>query len=957
MSSENNPDIEKTLTCIQQNINEIDKKIPQHPQQESAIIVVGETREGKTTLLNYLTGKYLFSKERDDGFGGLEICCDDPLNNVDINNGSTSQTSLPYNEGEYWDCPGFGDTRGPVQEIINAYAIYKLIKISETTIDEQSKKKLLNLFQKLGETFKNNNNLVEGLCLVVTRRKIFKLEKMRNGFLKILKERDGISSSQRNILNLLSSDRSQFAFFDAPHEEGPISDKDKSEILNCIEKMTYIKNLEPSISIGSYAKSFIKNLIEKFDKEIENFIPQKFDSAFLNYINDLIDNHDNTVKKLRERLNGLIEELKKISDAEDLQTFENNLDQILSIVKLLNKNDLECELSNKISQLKFIKQVKPETPNIQVNTKSCLNSIFIDEDINAPGVILTLISPQLRVVGKKRKINLKGNPGPPHNAEKANDGSKEIINKQDVYDIINEKDARDRINQKTDNEVIDEINEKETSDNINNDANEDANNEINILKNECDNEKIGGKYVSDEINEKEASDEINKYANNELNKNINEVEANNITIKEKSDIEKFVNDEINEKEAIDGFNKDANNELIKNINEVEANNSILKEKSDIEIIGEQGVCDEINKNKTSEEIIDQIRKFKEENVEIIKEKTNDKIKTEETNDLINNVTRKNEISDEINIINKKKASSKMHGKDGSPGNSGYNGGQFYAKGGKWRDGGKGQDGGNGADGLDGSDCGKKFVEKRKKSGLISRKKVSGNLKETVGKETYVAYDQGQEGGNGGRGGVGGDVGSHGSVWIELDVCSDLLGKPTIIKENNKKGVDGKRGSPGLEEKMDQIFSGFRGYREFNTKFTDESADVQELDTKFVDGVRVATNATISTATGLTAAIGRTITETTAKNAITFAIEELDKKIAEAIARNDKILEAITRKDKIWVEFAEFLENFDFDKKKQNVIKNSPLAGAFSNAFYVAIPLIISPVSAHFSSYWKKSHTN
>ncbi|CAG8768956.1 25424_t:CDS:1, partial [Gigaspora rosea] len=40
MSSENNPDIEKTLTCIQQNINEIDKKIPQHPQQESAIIVV-----------------------------------------------------------------------------------------------------------------------------------------------------------------------------------------------------------------------------------------------------------------------------------------------------------------------------------------------------------------------------------------------------------------------------------------------------------------------------------------------------------------------------------------------------------------------------------------------------------------------------------------------------------------------------------------------------------------------------------------------------------------------------------------------------------------------------------------------------------------------------------------------------------------------------------------------------
>ncbi|RIB22925.1 hypothetical protein C2G38_928845 [Gigaspora rosea] len=371
-----------------------------------------------------------------------------------------------------------------------------LIVVSEATIIETSKKKLLNLIQKLGETFKNNNNLIEGLCLVVTQHKNLKLVKMRNGLLKILKEQDGkegFSSSQRNILEFLSSDRSQIAFFDSPHEEGPIYDKDKSVILNCIKKITYIKNLEPSISIGSYAKSFIKNLIEKFDKDVENFISLKFDSAFLNYINELIDNHDNTVKKLRERLNGLIEELKKISDAEDLQTFENNLDQILSIVKLLNKNDLECELSKKISQLKFIKLVKPETLNR--NTKSwyhvitklikiikfissepkpiinnnklifkgiiigtediakkisssiseinmySLNSIFIDEDINAPGVILTLISPQLRVVGKQREINLKGKSGS-HHKEKANDGIEEKAN-----DGIEEK-ANDGIEEK-----------------------------------------------------------------------------------------------------------------------------------------------------------------------------------------------------------------------------------------------------------------------------------------------------------------------------------------------------------------------------------------------------------------------------------------------------------------------------------------------------------------------------
>ncbi|KAF0427131.1 50S ribosome-binding GTPase family protein [Gigaspora margarita] len=488
MSSENNLDIEETLTCILQNIEKIDKIFHQQKRQESAIIVVGETREGKTTLLNYLTGISLSSK-KNGRFGEFEIHGVDSLNNVTISNGSISQTSLPYNRGEYWDCPGFGDTRGSVQEIINAYSIYKLIKstkklkvlavISENTILEPSEKKLLNFIQNLGEIFNNKKDLVEGLCLVVTRKRSLDLIKIREGLRELLEERDGkegFSSSQRNILKFLSFDRSQIAFFDAPYEEGPISDKDKSEILNCVEKITYIKNLEPGISIGSDAKSFIKNLIEKFYNDIEEFISKKFDSKFLNYIKDLIDNHDDTVKKLREHLNGLIEELKKISDAKDLQIFENNLDQILSIVKLINNSDLEYELSKSISQLKFFKQVKPETLNIQGNTKSwyyvikkfiniinfiksepkpkinnnklilegiiigiediakeisssifeinmySLNSIFIDEDINAPGVTLTLISPQVRVVGKKRKINLKGKPGLPHNAEKANDG-------------------------------------------------------------------------------------------------------------------------------------------------------------------------------------------------------------------------------------------------------------------------------------------------------------------------------------------------------------------------------------------------------------------------------------------------------------------------------------------------------------------------------------------------------
>ncbi|KAF0530318.1 50S ribosome-binding GTPase [Gigaspora margarita] len=107
---------------IQHHFNEINERIS---QQEKAIIIIGDTGEGKSTLLNYLTGVPLFS--RDDDFGDY-IIYTETSDGIDINDRSISQTTLPLCRGIYWDCPGFGDTRGPVQNIINAYSIYKLVK-------------------------------------------------------------------------------------------------------------------------------------------------------------------------------------------------------------------------------------------------------------------------------------------------------------------------------------------------------------------------------------------------------------------------------------------------------------------------------------------------------------------------------------------------------------------------------------------------------------------------------------------------------------------------------------------------------------------------------------------------------------------------------------------------------------------------------------------------------------
>ncbi|CAH1764903.1 15193_t:CDS:2 [Entrophospora sp. SA101] len=467
---------------IYQHINKINEKIPL--QQEEMVIIIGDTGEWKSSLLNYLAEVPLFVK-KGKGFGRFVIYAENPLGDSEITDGCVSKTSLPSGWKEYWVCPGFGDTRGEVQDIVNAYSIYKLIKsakkikvlvtVSETTITGSRSRSFLNLIHNVGETFKNTDEdkLVQGLCLVVTKNETLNLKKMRNGLLEILEEQDdqeNFSLTQKKILGSLSSPESQIVFFNAPTGEGLISGEGRSQILEGIKKISYLEKPEPSISIPAESKYLIKNLADKLNNDIENFIKHKFYPGILG---KLIDNHSGTVKELRESqsLKYFCDQLNKISN--EPQQFENNLCQISSITKLFQRKELEEEFDKKILQLKFIKLIKPESLEIKDNTSMLtspekyqqghklifkglivgaedindamkgqelsevnvysLNSLFIDEDIIAPGVNLTLMSPNWYVVGK-RKISLKGKPGTWHQLSKAVDGIDEINGNKELID-------------------------------------------------------------------------------------------------------------------------------------------------------------------------------------------------------------------------------------------------------------------------------------------------------------------------------------------------------------------------------------------------------------------------------------------------------------------------------------------------------------------------------------------
>jgi len=115
------------ISKIQELISLGDGKIT---KEKEAVIVVGDTGEGKSTLINYIAQNNLYAEKK--GYPPKYIInTDNQLGDIKIGNTSISETTVPNRwidkDGvSYWDCPGFGDTKGVVQDVANGFYIKKL---------------------------------------------------------------------------------------------------------------------------------------------------------------------------------------------------------------------------------------------------------------------------------------------------------------------------------------------------------------------------------------------------------------------------------------------------------------------------------------------------------------------------------------------------------------------------------------------------------------------------------------------------------------------------------------------------------------------------------------------------------------------------------------------------------------------------------------------------------------
>ena len=103
--------------------------IPVDKENNEAVIVIGDTGVGKSTIMSFMSGAELVVK-----FDGLKPTLDSVnQTRIKIGHEKYSETSVPtkvvIDKMAFYDCPGFKDNKGEEYEISNSFFIQRLLDI------------------------------------------------------------------------------------------------------------------------------------------------------------------------------------------------------------------------------------------------------------------------------------------------------------------------------------------------------------------------------------------------------------------------------------------------------------------------------------------------------------------------------------------------------------------------------------------------------------------------------------------------------------------------------------------------------------------------------------------------------------------------------------------------------------------------------------------------------------
>ncbi|MGV8949341.1 MAG: lipase family protein [Candidatus Paracaedibacter sp.] len=455
----------------------VQHNLDQYPNAQS-VIILGPTGSGKSTFVNLLAGKPFIAQ---DGDRSYQVDTNNPLPDFNIQHQNIAGTRLPCSWYDvnfnilFWDCPGFGDPRGPQSDIINSFSIHQLFRQNtqillvclESLLDSRATN-FLKLLNEMTALFPGSQDLKKSVSIIFSKQtRSYDIPTyLKNKILTLSQEdQDQLTLPVRDLLESLVTNPARISSLLSPTALG-LYNPPMEPIKQAILATSYMNNPKPSINVSEGAILYINALGESLNGLITDYIRNQGNTSIIIYCDYLIGSHFELAGCLRETFRNFVVNLRKLQTlvtAQEPDLFPRGLTNIFG-----NQFFDTNEINQTIEQIQFFKGIhntnityhtadwtnalsptieyieglakNPDLKKINDNTSTITGeiigtsdiisdcaiikvksskSLFIDNDIKMPGVDLFLKSPIFYVVGE-REISLKGKDG--DRKPKANSG-------------------------------------------------------------------------------------------------------------------------------------------------------------------------------------------------------------------------------------------------------------------------------------------------------------------------------------------------------------------------------------------------------------------------------------------------------------------------------------------------------------------------------------------------------
>ncbi|XP_043470073.1 uncharacterized protein LOC122503560 [Leptopilina heterotoma] len=350
---------------------------------EDAAICIGTARAGKSTLINYLKGNELRGVKY-SRFGEFKIIkANERSEGPEIGAGPTSKTTIPTKWKSdklpglsIFDCPGFQDNRGPVQDITNSFYIYHLVRkvkslkfilvINFGDIERANIKPFLRLLLDFEKLFENKfQEIFSSISVIVSKTPNVLYEttvdiEMIQYMLRqrVSKPEETPFNNIKNFLDYIMKNRNRIGLFRQARADKIVTSDIDFHIISAINnsgkvEKSVLQNVAPSISDSSLM--CLHNAINKWVSitkinKIQTYILDAFSKMLYEWTKNKSLDNNVLVKNQRNLI--FIEGLLNYSITNDIDIYEN-IETIRKIDRKLKEVIDKGKLFKKVELFEF----------------------------------------------------------------------------------------------------------------------------------------------------------------------------------------------------------------------------------------------------------------------------------------------------------------------------------------------------------------------------------------------------------------------------------------------------------------------------------------------------------------------------------------------------------------------------------------------------------------------------